>query len=149
MMRRQKVLVVEDDPALLREHATVLAGEGYQVLEASTCADALRLARAESPDLILLDAALPDGDGVGVCQKIKAHEGLRGTFVVMLSARDTTAEHQAEALNAGADGYLAKPVESVALNSLAKLRILSACASVKKCSRLAIRICVSTSRNDP
>src|SRR5215207_1529335 len=80
-MRTQKVLVVEDDPALT--------------------------------------------DGVGVCQKIKAHEGLRGTFVVMLSGMNTTAEHQAEALNAGADGYLAKPVASVALkaNVLAFLRI--------------------------
>ena len=80
-MRTQKVLVVEDDPALT--------------------------------------------DGVGVCQKIKAHEGLRGTFVVMLSGLHTTAEHQAEALNAGADGYLAKPVASVApkANVLAFLRI--------------------------
>ena len=124
-MRKQKVLVVEDDPASLHDHAAMLAGEGYQVIEASTCADAMRLAHAESPDLILLDATLPDGEGVGVCQQIKAHEGLRGTFVVMLSGQDTTAEHQAEALNAGADGYLAKPVESVALkaNVLAFLRI--------------------------
>jgi signal transduction histidine kinase len=124
-MRKQKILVVEDDEELRRDHAGVLASEGYQVLEASTCADALRLARAESPDLILLDAALPDGESVGVCQQIKAHEGLRDTFVVMLSGRDTTAEHQAEALFAGADGYLAKPVESVALkaNVLAFLRI--------------------------
>ena len=124
-MRTQKVLVVEDDEGLRHSHAAMLAGEGYQVIEASTCDDALRLARAESPDLILLDATLPDGEGVGVCQKIKAHEGLRGTFVVMLSGMNTTAEHQAEALNAGADGYLAKPVESVALkaNVLAFLRI--------------------------
>ena len=124
-MRKQKVLVVEDDPASLHDHAAMLAGEGYQVIEASTCADAMRLAHAEGPDLILLDATLPDGEGVGVCQKIKAHEGLRGTFVVMLSGMNTTAEHQAEALNAGADGYLAKPVESVALkaNVLAFLRI--------------------------
>ena len=45
-MRGQKVLIAEDDPALLRDHAATLAGEGYQVIEASTCADALRLARA-------------------------------------------------------------------------------------------------------
>lgn len=124
-MRKQKVLVVEDDAGLRREHAGMLAAEGYQVFEASTCADGLRLAHAECPDLILLDATLPDGDSIGVCQKLKAHEGLRGTFVVMLSGQDTTAEHQAEALNAGADGYLAKPIESVALkaNVLAFLRI--------------------------
>ncbi|MFL6256831.1 MAG: response regulator [Pyrinomonadaceae bacterium] len=124
-MKTQKVLVVEDDPAQLRDHTSMLAGEGYQVLEASTCADALRLAHTESPDLILLDAALPDGEGVGVCRKIKSHEGLRATFVVMLSGQNTTAEHQAEALYAGADGYLAKPIESVALkaNVIAFLRI--------------------------
>ncbi|MET0645655.1 MAG: response regulator [Pyrinomonadaceae bacterium] len=124
-MRKQKVLVVEDDPALLHDHAAMLAGEGYQVTEASTCADALRLAHAQSPDLILLDATLPDGDSVGICQKIKAHEGLRDTFVVMLSGLDTTAENQAEALNAGADGYLPKPIKSVALKAavLAFLRI--------------------------
>jgi signal transduction histidine kinase len=116
-MRTQKVLVVEDDPALLRDRAAILAGEGYGVIEASTCADALRLARAESPDLILLDAELPDGDGVGVCRKIKAHEGLRDTFVVMLSGISTTAEHQAEAVGAGADGYLAKPIEPLALKA--------------------------------
>ena len=91
-MRTQKVLIVEDDPAALRDHAAVLAGEGYRVIEASTCADALRVARAETPDLILLDASLPDGEGVGVCRKIKAHEGLGGAFVVMLSGMDTTAE---------------------------------------------------------
>ncbi|HWS87842.1 MAG TPA: response regulator [Pyrinomonadaceae bacterium] len=124
-MRKQKVLVAEDDEELRRGHAAMLAGEGYQVLEASTCDDALRLARAEGPDLILLDAALPDGEGVEVCRKIKAHEGLRDSFVVMLSGMDTTAEHQAEALYAGADGYLAKPVEPASLkaNVLAFLRI--------------------------
>jgi signal transduction histidine kinase len=124
-MRTQKVLLVEADPAQLRDHAAVLAGEGYQVIEASTCADGLRLAHAEGPDLVLLDSTLPDGEGVGVCRKIKSHEGLRGTFVVMLSGQHTTAEHQAEALYAGADGYLVKPVESVALraNVLAFLRI--------------------------
>src|SRR5687768_8678630 len=103
-MRKQKVLVVEDDPELLRAHAAMLAAEGYEVSEVSDGAGALRLARAEAPDLVLLDAALPDGDGVEVCRRIKAEPSARGTFVIMLSGRDTTAEHQAEALNAGADG---------------------------------------------
>jgi signal transduction histidine kinase len=110
---------------LRRVHAATLASEGYEVLEAATAADALRVARAEGPDLVLLDAALPDGDGVEVCRKLKADETLRGAFVVVLSGMNTTAEHQAEALYAGADGYLAKPVEAVALraNVLAFLRI--------------------------
>ena len=124
-MRKQKVLVVENDPGLLRDHVGMLAAEGYEVLEASSGGEALRVARAESPDLVLLDAVLPDADGVEVCRKIKADALLRGVFVVVLSGGDTTAEHQAEALHAGADGYLAKPIESVALRAhvLAFLRI--------------------------
>ncbi|HEX8353358.1 MAG TPA: response regulator, partial [Pyrinomonadaceae bacterium] len=116
-MRKQKVLVVEDDPGLRRDHAAMLAGEGYHVLEASAGADALRLARTEAPDLVLLGASLPDGDGVEVCRKLKDEPGTGGAFVVMLSGEGATAEHQAEALNAGADGYLASPVESVALKA--------------------------------
>jgi signal transduction histidine kinase len=124
-MKTQKVLVVEDDPGLLRGHAEMLAAEGYRVMEASAGGDALRVATEEKPDLVLLDAVLPDGDGVEVCRRMKADPALRGVFVVMLSGKDTTAEHQAEALNAGADGYLAKPIESVALKAhvLAFLRI--------------------------
>ncbi|HEX8685746.1 MAG TPA: response regulator, partial [Pyrinomonadaceae bacterium] len=124
-MKKQKVLVVEDDPGLLREHAAMLAAEGHTVVEASTGGAALRLAREEAPDLVLLDAVLPDGDGVEVCRRLKADPASRDSFVVMLSGGDTTAGHQAEALHAGADGYLAKPIESVALGAhvLAFLRI--------------------------
>ncbi|HEX8118587.1 MAG TPA: response regulator, partial [Pyrinomonadaceae bacterium] len=59
-MRQQKVLVVEDDDELRRGHAGMLTSEGYEVFEAATTADALRLTRAERPDLVLLDASLPD-----------------------------------------------------------------------------------------
>jgi signal transduction histidine kinase len=124
-MRKQKVLVVEDDPDLLEAHASMLASEGHEILRAAAAADALRLARAERPDLVLLDVELPDADGVSVCQQIKTDEALRDTFVVMLSGLTTTAEHQAEALLAGADGYVAKPIEAAALKAhvLAFLRI--------------------------
>ncbi|HWW77160.1 MAG TPA: response regulator, partial [Pyrinomonadaceae bacterium] len=124
-MRRQKILVVEDDPDQLEAHASMLASEGYEILRASTGDEALRLARAEHPALVLLSAVLPDADGVAVCQRIKADAGLGGSFVVMLSGQTTTAEQQAEALHAGADGYLVKPIETPALKAhvLAFLRI--------------------------
>jgi len=76
-MRRQKVLIVEDDEGLRHGHAGVLASGGYRVSEAATGEEALRRARAEPPDLVLLDAALPDGDGVEVCRRLKAEETLR------------------------------------------------------------------------
>jgi DNA-binding response OmpR family regulator/two-component sensor histidine kinase len=124
-MKRQKVLVVEDDEELRRGHVEMLTSEGYEVSEAATGADALRLAGAENPDLVLLDATLPDGDGVDICRQMKSDETLRGSFIVMLSGMNTTAGHQAEALHAGADGYLAKPIEPAALKAhvLAFLRI--------------------------
>jgi signal transduction histidine kinase len=124
-MRKHKILVVEDDAEQRREHSGVLAAEGYKVMLAATGAEALGLAREESPDLVLLDAVLPDADAVEVCRSIKADRTPGGPFVVMLSGLGTTAEQQAEALDAGADGYIVKPVEPVALraHALAFLRI--------------------------
>ena len=124
-MRKQKVLVVEDDPELLSAHARVLAAEGCEILRAETGEEALAAARAARPDLVLLDAVLRDVDGLEVCRRLKADEALRDTFVVMLSGLRTTAEQEAEALRTGADGYLSKPIEPAALRAhvLAFLRI--------------------------
>jgi CheY-like chemotaxis protein len=87
-MRKQKVLVVEDDPDLLEAHASMLASEGDEILRAATGAEALRLARAESPYFVLLSATLSDADGVAVCQEIKADAELNSTFVVMMPEMD-------------------------------------------------------------
>ena len=124
-MRKQKVLIVEDDPELMRGYVRILAPEGYEINGAGSGVEALRLAREWWPDLVLLDVSLPDADGVEVCRKVKAEASPHGAFVVMLSGPRTTAEHEAEALTAGADGYLAKPVEPAALRAhvLAFLRI--------------------------
>ena len=124
-MRTQKVLVVEDDLDLMRDYSRTLASEGYEIAQAATGAEALRLAAEWYPDLVLLDVTLPDADGVEVCCRLKSDEETGRAFVVMLSGLSTTAEHQAEALLAGADGYLAKPIEPVALraHALAFLRI--------------------------
>ncbi|MBV9924251.1 MAG: response regulator [Acidobacteria bacterium] len=124
-MRKQKVLVVEDDPDLRRGYTRILEPEGYELAQAATGEEGLGLARAERPDLVLLDVMLPDADGVEVCRRLKADETLRDTFVIMLSGMRTAAEHQAEAIAAGADGYLAKPIEPAALKAhvLAFLRI--------------------------
>ena len=124
-MRRQKVLVVEDDPDLMRAYTRILQSEGYEITQAATGGEALRLVAESRPDLVLLDLMLPDADGVEVCRRIKADPSAGDTFVVMLSGRRTAAEHEAEALTAGADGYLAKPIEPAALRAhvLAFLRI--------------------------
>ena len=99
------VLVVDDDPALVRALDINLRARGYQVYAASTGAGALRLAAAHAPDAVVLDLGLPDMDGGDVIA------GLRGWTdvpILVLSAREQSRQKVA-ALDAGADDYVVKP----------------------------------------
>ena len=100
-----RVLVVEDERALLRALAMNLTARGYDVLEADTGTRALALAASDEPDVILLDLGLPDISGLDVIRGVRAYAGIP---IVVLSARD--AEHdKIAALDAGADDYVTKP----------------------------------------
>ncbi|HZH91054.1 MAG TPA: response regulator [Pyrinomonadaceae bacterium] len=124
-MKRSKILVVDDDAELLGGYARMLEAAGYDVLKAATGADCLRLARAEDPDLILLDVTLPDANGIEVCRRIKADPELAASFVINISELESEVEIEAEVLESGADGYLAKPIQERQLlaNIKAFLRI--------------------------
>jgi two-component system KDP operon response regulator KdpE len=100
-----RVLVVEDDPQLLRAMRITLRARGHDVLTAATGRKALSEAAAARPDLIVLDLGLPDLDGVEVI------EGLRGWTsvpIIVLSGR-TSGGDKVAALDAGADDYVTKP----------------------------------------
>ena len=99
------VLVVDDDPALVRALHINLRARGYQVHAAGTGAGALRLAATHAPDAVVLDLGLPDMDGSEVIA------GLRGWTdvpILVLSAREQSRQKVA-ALDAGADDYIVKP----------------------------------------
>jgi len=99
------VLVVDDDPALVRALTINLKARGYEVHAAATGSGALRLAAAHPPDAVVLDLGLPDLDGSEVIA------GLRGWTdvpILVLSAREQSAAKVA-ALDAGADDYVVKP----------------------------------------
>ncbi len=99
------VLVIDDDPALVRALGINLRARGYEVHAAGTGAGALRLAAAHPPDAVVLDLGLPDMDGSDVIA------GLRGWTdvpIVVLSAREQSRQKVA-ALDAGADDYVVKP----------------------------------------
>jgi two-component system KDP operon response regulator KdpE len=99
------VLVVDDDPALVRALTINLRARGYDVHAAATGAGALQLAAAHPPDAVVLDLGLPDLDGTEVIA------GLRGWTdvpILVLSAREQSREKVA-ALDAGADDYVVKP----------------------------------------
>jgi len=110
MKAKTKLLIVVDDPQLLRAQAALLEEAGYHVIRATTGQEALRLAREVRPDVALLDVALPDAGGVDICRRIKGDPALAQTFVVLLS--DTTAgpNQPAEGLEAGADGTITRPI---------------------------------------
>ncbi len=120
MSESTTVLVVEDNLALLAATARVLRSGGFQVCEAATGQQALELVRTRRPGMVLLDVVLPDQDGLSVCREIKRDPVLRGTFVVLVSGQRTRSDEQAEGLDVGADGYIARPVENREL--LARMR---------------------------
>lgn len=111
-----RVLVVEDDPQLVRALVINLQARRYGVDAAPDGATALRLAAARQPDVVLLDLGLPDMDGVDI---IKALRGWTRVPIMVLSARQSSDEKVA-ALDAGADDYVTKPFSMDEL--LARLR---------------------------
>ena len=100
-----RVLVIEDEIQIRSILKNALEDEGCHVSESGTVKDGLRLVGATSPDLILLDLGLPDGDGIGFIEEIR---GWTDIPILILSARFDEKDKIA-GLNAGADDYLTKP----------------------------------------
>jgi DNA-binding response OmpR family regulator len=101
-------LVVDADEADRRVVVECLLRHGFSVHEAATADDALRVAVARRPWLVITEASLPDESGLALCRRMRAHSLLRRTPVVFLSARDDC-ETRHQAMKAGADDYLSKP----------------------------------------
>ena len=114
-----RILVVddhEDNVELLRAR---LEARGYRVDAASDGQQALDRVFADPPDLVLLDVMMPRIDGMEVARRIKAEPGLPFVPVMMQTALDTT-EHMVEGLDAGADDYIAKPINFAELEARVK-----------------------------
>ncbi len=105
MTSQTHVLVIDDEPQILRALKTILTAKGFRVSTASGGEDGLAIATATEPDLIILDLSLPDMDGIEVTRRLR--EWSR-TPVIILSVRDSERDKVA-ALDKGADDYLTKP----------------------------------------
>jgi CheY-like chemotaxis protein len=105
------VLLVEDSDAIRDAFTILLEDAGYTVLGAGTGEDALRLAAAHVPDLVLLDMGLPDMTGLDVVRQIKAAPATAGVAVVAVTGRDEEADRRA-CLAAGCAAYIVKPVNT-------------------------------------
>jgi two-component system KDP operon response regulator KdpE len=100
-----RLLVVEDEPAMVRTLRTNLRGHGFQVETAENAADAKATYDRRAPDLVVLDLNLPDGDGFEVVRHIRERSG---TPIIVLSARGGEGD-KVTALDIGADDYMTKP----------------------------------------
>lgn len=103
-----QILVVEDDPDIRLTLEQNLGDAGYVVCATGTADDALRLANASRPDLVLLDLMLPDRPGTEVCRVLRANPLTRGVPVIMVTAR-AGEDDRIAGLEHGADDYVQKP----------------------------------------
>lgn len=118
----QKVMVVEDFEDNRFMMRRLLEMSGYRVVEAMNGEEAVEIARREQPNLILMDLSLPLLDGLAATRRIRQHAELRDVPIVAVSAHDT-ADFHADALAAGCNDYVTKPIDFDQLESLL-LRLL-------------------------
>ena len=104
----KKVLICDDKPYVLESVGFVVREEGYEFLTADNGEDALRLARAEMPDLMFLDVMMPAKSGFQVCRELKSDPATRGIYIILLTAMGQERDEQ-EGLQCGAEEYMTKP----------------------------------------
>ncbi len=107
----KKILVVEDNQMNLELVTDILEARGYNVVQATSGNEALELANAEQPDLILMDIQLPEMDGLEVTRQLKRNVSTRDIDVIALTAY-AMRDDEAKARDAGCSGYIAKPINT-------------------------------------
>ena len=117
MSAQPHILVIDDEPQILRALRTILTARQFRVTVASRGNEGLTLAAAQPPDLVILDLSLPDMDGFEVCERLR--EWTQAPIIV-LSVRDSERD-KVKALDKGADDYLTKPFGIEEL--LARIRV--------------------------
>src|SRR4030095_15726835 len=99
------ILVIDDEPQIVRALKTILAEKGYRITTASRGEEGLAMAAAVLPDVVILDIGLPDRSGLDVCSRLREWSSVP---IIVLSVRDSGADKVA-ILDRGADDYLTKP----------------------------------------
>lgn len=107
-LAERKILVVDDEPFILKSLTFVLKKEGFHVESATNGLEALETIRKEKPDLVFLDIMMPKMNGLEVCQWIREDPQLRDIHVIILTAKGQEADRE-KGLQIGADEYMTKP----------------------------------------
>jgi DNA-binding NarL/FixJ family response regulator len=107
----KRLLVVDDEPKLLRAIAVSLRGDGYDVTTARSGAEALLQVAQSLPDLVISDIRMPGMDGYALARKLRENQHTALIPIIFLTAKDTTAD-RIEGFRAGVDAYLTKPFDT-------------------------------------
>jgi response regulator RpfG family c-di-GMP phosphodiesterase len=107
-----KILVADDDPEILFATARVIKTAGYQTYTADSGKAAMKAVNTIIPDLVLLDVVMPDAEGTDLCRRIKEDPKLKGIYVLLTSGTRVESNQQADGLDSGADGYIARPLSN-------------------------------------
>ena len=110
MQLHSKIVIVDDSPVGLQHLAMILASPAYELVLASSGAEALSKAKHLQPDLILLDVLMPEMDGFEVCRRLRIDPVLAEVPVLIVTALDDR-ESRLKGLNAGADDFITKPID--------------------------------------
>ena len=121
-MPRNKILVVDDDPDLVRALRLRLRANDYDIATACDGYSAIATAQKEHPDLIVLDLGLPAGDGFVVLERLQNSDTLSGVPVIVLSARDPQ-NNEERALKAGAAAFFQKPADNEELLNVIRVSL--------------------------
>jgi two-component system alkaline phosphatase synthesis response regulator PhoP len=114
-----KILLVDDEPDILEIVGYNLTTEGYQVITAENGIQAVKKAKKEKPQLIILDVMMPEMDGIEACEQIRKIDSLNNTIITFLTARGEDYS-QVAGFDAGADDYITKPIKPKVLVSKVK-----------------------------
>ena len=113
------ILLVDDEPDIIEIIRYNLSAEGYKIATAENGKEALRVAKKEKPQLVILDVMMPEMDGIETCQQIRQDPELKETVIAFLTARGEDYSQMA-GFDAGADDYITKPVKPKVLVSKVK-----------------------------
>jgi two-component system alkaline phosphatase synthesis response regulator PhoP len=116
---QNKILLVDDEQDILEFLTYNLRKEGYHVFSALNGEEALKIAREEQPNLVLLDVMMPGLDGIEVCRELRQMSGMQDVLIAFLTARSEDYSHIA-GFDAGADDYINKPIKPRVLVSRIK-----------------------------
>jgi DNA-binding response OmpR family regulator len=127
-MSSKKILVVDDEPHLVRSLSFILAKEGYEITTASDGEEALAKVANNKPDLMFLDIMMPKKNGYEVCEAIRRIPELNSLYIIMLSAKGWDID-RAKAIDVGANEFMSKPFSPLEIISRVRKAIQPAVAA--------------------